>query len=86
MKRLLIVTIGGAASILLLAFAGWAGLNIWLGRPIPHATGVWAVVLQDTVVLAFGLIIAASVLAYWIWTWFDPENALAHLIRHLGRR
>ena len=78
MKQLILIAICGVAGVLLVAFVGHAGFNMLHGLPIAHASGIWAVLLRDTLVF---VVVAVSVLAYWIWSWYDPENLLAHLVR-----
>jgi hypothetical protein len=78
MKKLVLIGVCGIAGVLLLSFAAQAGFNMLQGRPIAHATGIQAVILRDFLVF---IVVAVSVLAYWIWTWYDPENLLAHFVR-----
>lgn len=64
--------------MLLLAFIAKAGFNVARGQPIAQASGLWATLLRDGLVV---VIVVLSFVGYWIWTWFDPENVLAYLVR-----
>jgi len=77
MKKLILIGVCGIAGVLLLSFAAQASFNMLQGRPIAHAAGIRAVILRDFLVV---VVVAVSVLAYWIGTWYDPENLLAHFV------
>lgn len=68
MKQLILITVCGGAAVLLVVFAAYAGFNILHGRPIAHATGIWAIGLRY---LLTGAAVLAVVIGYALWYWVD---------------
>jgi hypothetical protein len=68
MKQLIAIAACGVAGVLILAFAAQASFNMVHGRPIAHATGIWAVGLKY---LLTGIVVAVVAIGYALWYWFD---------------
>lgn len=70
MKQLIGITAAGAAAVLLFAFLAKAAFNVLHGQPIAHVSGIWAVVLRNSLTVLVMLLCFAG---YAVWWWIDDR-------------